>query len=60
MIDTEQVISRLAVGEALISVLDENGQPSPVDQQLIFPPKSPMFIDLISIVYPLLVILPVN
>lgn len=39
-IDTEQVISRLAVGEALISVLDEHGQPSPVDQQLIFPPKS--------------------
>ena len=39
-INTEQAISQLSVGEALISVLDENGQPSPVEKMLIFPPQS--------------------
>ncbi len=39
-INTEQAISQLTVGEALVSVLDENGQPSPVEQLLIFPPQS--------------------
>lgn len=39
-INTEQAISQLAVGEALVSVLDENGQPSPVERLLIFPPQS--------------------
>ena len=39
-IKTEQVISQLTVGEALVSVLDENGRPSPVEQLLIFPPQS--------------------
>lgn len=40
MINTEQVISQLAVGEALISVLNENGQPLPVERLLVFPPQS--------------------
>jgi DNA double-strand break repair helicase HerA and related ATPase len=39
-INTEQAISQLTVGEALVSVLDENGQPSSVEQLLIFPPQS--------------------
>ena len=39
-INTEQAISQLTVGEALVSVLDENGQPSQVEQMLIFPPQS--------------------
>ena len=39
-INTEQVISQLAIGEALISVLDENGQPLPVEKLLVFPPQS--------------------
>lgn len=39
-INTEQVISQLAVGEALISVLDETGQPLPVERLLVFPPQS--------------------
>lgn len=39
-INTEEAISKLTVGEALVSVLDENGQPSPVEQLLIFPPQS--------------------
>jgi len=39
-INTEQAISQLSVGEALISFLDENGQPLPVEQMLIFPPQS--------------------
>ncbi len=39
-INTEQAISQLTVGEALVSVLDENGQPSSVEQLLIYPPQS--------------------
>jgi DNA helicase HerA-like ATPase len=39
-IDTEQVISHLGVGEALVSVLDNKGQPTPVEQVLVYPPRS--------------------
>lgn len=39
-IDTEKVITQLGVGEALVSVLDENGVPTPVEQILIRPPQS--------------------
>jgi DNA helicase HerA-like ATPase len=37
---TEQVITELAVGEALISVLDDKGQPTPVERVLLRPPES--------------------
>ncbi len=39
-IDTEKVITELGVGEALVSVLDEKGIPTPVEQILIRPPQS--------------------
>ncbi len=39
-IDTEQAITELAVGEALVSVLDAKGQPTPVERVLICPPRS--------------------
>ncbi len=39
-LDTETVITELAVGEALVSVLDERGQPTPVERTLIRPPAS--------------------
>jgi uncharacterized protein len=39
-IDVEKVITELGVGEALVSFLDEKGQPNPVDRALIFPPQS--------------------
>jgi len=39
-LDTEAVITELAVGEALVSVLDPNGQPTPVQRTLIRPPAS--------------------
>jgi len=39
-IDTEKVITELKVGEALVSFLDENGQPEIVDRAMILPPKS--------------------
>jgi DNA helicase HerA-like ATPase len=39
-IDTETVITELAVGEALVSVLDASGQPTPVERTLIRPPAS--------------------
>lgn len=39
-IDTEEVISHLGVGEALVSVLDDKGQPTPVEQVLVYPPRS--------------------
>ena len=39
-IDTETAITELGVGEALISVLDEKGQPTPVERVLICPPQS--------------------
>jgi len=39
-LDTERVITELGVGEALISLLDDKGQPQPVQRALIFPPQS--------------------
>ena len=39
-IDTETAITELGVGEALVSVLDEKGQPTPVERVLICPPQS--------------------
>ncbi|MBR9884011.1 MAG: DUF853 family protein [Oceanospirillales bacterium] len=39
-LDTAEVISLLGVGEALVSVLDEGGVPTPVQQLLIAPPAS--------------------
>src|SRR5205823_11914675 len=39
-IDTEQAITELAVGEALISLLDETGRPTPVDRAFVLPPAS--------------------
>lgn len=41
-LDAEQVITQLAVGEALVSVLDRKGVPSPVQRVLIRPPASQM------------------
>ncbi len=41
-LDTEQVISELGVGEALVSVLQEKGVPSVVQRTLIRPPASRM------------------
>ncbi len=39
-IDTGTVITELGVGEALVSTLDEEGIPTPVEQILIRPPES--------------------
>lgn len=39
-IDTEDVITQLGVGEALVSVLDEEGAPRMVERTLIRPPHS--------------------
>ena len=39
-LDTEKVITELRVGEALVSLLDEKGQPQPVERVLIAPPQS--------------------
>jgi DNA helicase HerA-like ATPase len=39
-LDVERVISELAVGEALVSLLDESGSPLPVDRVRIIPPES--------------------
>jgi DNA helicase HerA-like ATPase len=39
-IDTESAITALGVGEALVSVLDEDGIPTPVERVLIAPPGS--------------------
>lgn len=39
-LDTEQVITELGVGEALVSTLDEKGAPSVVQRTLIRPPSS--------------------
>ena len=38
--DTEEVITTLGTGEALISVLDKNGTPTPVERTLVRPPES--------------------
>ena len=39
-IDTEKAITELAVGEALVSFLDEKGRPSAVERAFILPPAS--------------------
>ncbi len=39
---TEHVITELGIGEALVSVLDEKGSPTPVERVLIAPPMSQM------------------
>lgn len=39
-IQVEKVITELAVGEALVSLLDENGTPKPVARSKILPPRS--------------------
>jgi DNA double-strand break repair helicase HerA and related ATPase len=39
-IDTEQAITELGVGEALISFLDEKGRPSVVERAFVLPPAS--------------------
>ncbi|HET8711597.1 MAG TPA: helicase HerA-like domain-containing protein [Spongiibacteraceae bacterium] len=39
-LDTETAITELGVGEALVSVLDEKGQPTPVERVFICPPQS--------------------
>jgi uncharacterized protein len=39
-LDVEKTITELAVGEALVSFLDEKGIPTPVDRALICPPHS--------------------
>jgi len=36
----DQVISELGVGEALVSMLDEKGSPTPVERALVCPPAS--------------------
>ncbi|MGC4001159.1 MAG: DUF853 family protein [Anaeromyxobacter sp.] len=39
-LDVAQVITELAVGEALVSLLDEKGAPRPVQRALVAPPRS--------------------
>lgn len=39
-IDAEQLITELGVGEALVSVLDAKGRPTPVEHVFIKPPES--------------------
>lgn len=39
-IDAEQLITELGVGEALVSVLDSDGKPTPVEHVYIKPPES--------------------
>jgi len=39
-IDTRSVITELGIGEALVSVLDQKGSPTPVERVLIRPPQS--------------------
>jgi uncharacterized protein len=39
-IDTEKLITELGVGEALVSVLDAEGRPTPVEHLYIKPPES--------------------
>ncbi len=41
-LDVAQVISQLGVGEALVSTLQENGVPMPVERTLICPPRCRM------------------
>ena len=39
-VDVEKTITELAVGEALVSFLDEKGSPMPVDRAWVCPPRS--------------------
>ena len=39
-VDVVEAITTLGVGEALISVLDEKGMPTPVEVAYIYPPRS--------------------
>jgi len=39
-VDVELVITELGVGEALVSFLNDKGQPTPVERALIYPPQS--------------------
>ena len=39
-VDVETAITELGVGEALVSLLNDKGQPSMVDRALIYPPQS--------------------
>ena len=39
-LDVEAVITELGVGEALVSFLNDKGQPEVVDRALIYPPES--------------------
>ena len=39
-VDVERAITELGVGEALISLLDERGTPTPVERALVLPPRS--------------------
>jgi DNA helicase HerA-like ATPase len=39
-IDVSRVITELKVGEALVSVLDAKGAPTPVERALVLPPRS--------------------
>ena len=39
-LDTAQAITELGVGEALVSLLDDRGVPTPVERALIAPPRS--------------------
>jgi hypothetical protein len=39
-LDVEAAITELAVGEALVSLLDEKGRPHPVERALVVPPRS--------------------
>ena len=39
-IDVEAVITELAVGEALVSFLNDKAQPVPVERALVYPPQS--------------------
>jgi hypothetical protein len=39
-LDVEEAITQLAVGEALVSFLDEKGTPAPVERALVLPPRS--------------------
>src|SRR5690606_35282540 len=41
-LNVAEVISRLAVGEALVSTLQEKGVPAPVERTLICPPRCRM------------------
>ena len=38
--DTEKAIMELGIGEALVSTLDEKGQPTLVERTLVRPPNS--------------------